>query len=378
MRLMKNPLTQFSDIDGRPLDAGYVFIGVPNDNPENSSVTVYWDALMTQPAAQPLRTVNGHISRSGKPAVMYIDEDYSILVRNRNRVLIYSEPFVQQVDNDIKSPWVASGVNPFYVSANSFTLQGDQTEEFHVGRRLQLFVGSGTVYGTIKTSAYTTFTEIELAMDAGQELDGGLNAINVSILRADHPATPNANIDQTIHGVLTFEDSPVVPDKFYFGAPEEVWWMARRIGEPFVLWDHITGVPVPPTNNPNFRFIKLTASDAYNSGVLTSESISGSAPRIAASAVVSLVGSPLNGRTVRLINTERRFIRAGNSGLLEDDMYQTHTHSSGYKAGAFNGNQVSIPWDVLGTQDGTTVTSASGGTETRPRNIGATVYMRIK
>src|SRR5690606_16973710 len=103
-----------------------------------------------------------------------------------------------------KSPWVASGVNPFYVSANSFTLQGDQTGEFHVGRRLQCFVGAGIVYGTIKTSVYTTFTEIELAMDAGQELDGGLNLINVSIMRGDHPSTPFFNVDETQGGVKTF------------------------------------------------------------------------------------------------------------------------------------------------------------------------------
>jgi hypothetical protein len=45
------------------------------------------------------------------------------------------------------SQWLSSGAAPTYVSATSFTLAGDQTTEFHVGRRLQFTVTAGTVYG---------------------------------------------------------------------------------------------------------------------------------------------------------------------------------------------------------------------------------------
>src|SRR5690606_34982418 len=55
-------------------------------------------------------------------------------------------------------------------------------------------------------------------------------------------------------------------------------WYGKAIGEPFFLWDHISGVAVPPTSVAGLRFVKLTASDAYNAGVLTGESVSGSAP----------------------------------------------------------------------------------------------------
>lgn len=101
-------------------------------------------------------------------------------------------------------------------------------------------------------------------------------------------------------------------------------WALQPIGVPFPIQTHITGVPVPPTDNPNYRYIKLTASDSYNTGVLTSESVSGSAPLVQATAVINDAGSPMNGQTVRLINTERRFLRPGSSGTVEADALQGH------------------------------------------------------
>src|SRR5690606_6593990 len=102
-------------------------------------------------------------------------------------------------------------------------------------------------------------------------------------------------------------------------------WLSKPIGEPFPLWDHIPGCPLPPTDNPNFRFIKLTAGDAYNTGVLTAESVTGTAPLVQATAEISLVGSPVDGATVHLINTEARVLRAGVSGTVQDDALQNIT-----------------------------------------------------
>lgn len=93
------------------------------------------------------------------------------------------------------SQWQASGVAPTYISASSFALAGDQTSEFHVGRRLQLTTSGGTVYGTIATSSYngTSLTTIAATMDGAQVLDSGLSAVSYGILRADHPALPTTS-----------------------------------------------------------------------------------------------------------------------------------------------------------------------------------------
>lgn len=106
-------------------------------------------------------------------------------------------------------------------------------------------------------------------------------------------------------------------------------WQMIPIGAEFPIDATATGVDIPPTDNPNYRYIKLTASDSYNDGVLTSESVSGSAPQVQATAVINDAGSPMNGQTVRLINTERRFLRPGSSGTVEADAMQNITAGLG-------------------------------------------------
>ncbi|GIB54315.1 phage tail protein [Vibrio cholerae] len=59
----------------------------------------------------------------------------------------------------------------------------------------------------------------------------------------------------------------------------------------------------PPTNDPRFRFVKLTYNDAYNTGLLTSQTLSGSAPELVSTAVISAAQSAINGQTIYLKNT---------------------------------------------------------------------------
>lgn len=176
--------------------------------------------------------------------------------------------------------------------------------------------------------------------------------------------------NESIAGIKTFVDSPVVPSDFC--------WMTKAVGEPFALRDDLAGVPLPPTNNDAYRYIKLTAADAYNTGVLTSESVSGSAPNVIATAVISLVGSPINGRTVNLLNTERRFIRAGSSGTVEADTFRAHTHGLSGNVPLLNVGGSEGDGPIAGNRAATGATNSTGGAETRPKNQGASFYMRIK
>lgn len=80
------------------------------------------------------------------------------------------------------SQWV-SGPTPTYVNATSFTLVGDQTSDFHVGRRIKSTNSGGSIYSTIITSAYTTLTTITVVNDSGV-LDSGLSAVSYGLLTA--------------------------------------------------------------------------------------------------------------------------------------------------------------------------------------------------
>jgi hypothetical protein len=92
------PLTQlappypiFTDKNGDPLDAGYLYFGTAGLNPETNPIQVYYDVNLTQPAAQPLRTSNGYVMRSGSPALIYANSQFSVTVRDKaSQLVIYS------------------------------------------------------------------------------------------------------------------------------------------------------------------------------------------------------------------------------------------------------------------------------------------------
>jgi len=93
------PLTQlappypiFTDKSGSPLDNGYLYFGTVNLNPETNPITVYYDAALTQPAAQPLRTSNGYVMRNGSPAIIYANTYFSVTVRDKNRAMVIYSP----------------------------------------------------------------------------------------------------------------------------------------------------------------------------------------------------------------------------------------------------------------------------------------------
>lgn len=100
--------------------------------------------------------------------------------------------------------WI-TGPTPTYVSTTSFTLVGDQTSTFHIGRRVKTTNSGGTVYSTITASAYTTLTTITVANDSGS-LDSGLSVISYGLFSASNTSWPPASA-YTING-LTEDTAP--------------------------------------------------------------------------------------------------------------------------------------------------------------------------
>jgi hypothetical protein len=82
----------FTDIDGQPLENGYVWIGTANLDPQTNPINVYWDAALTILAPQPIRTLAGYPANSGTPARLYVNSDYSTRVMNKNGSVVYSAP----------------------------------------------------------------------------------------------------------------------------------------------------------------------------------------------------------------------------------------------------------------------------------------------
>jgi hypothetical protein len=87
------------EIDGSPLEDGYIFIGQPGLNAESNPQTVYWDGALSVVAAQPIRTLNGYPARSGSPAMMYVGGNFSIVVRDKAGVMVYASLFNTYTDD---------------------------------------------------------------------------------------------------------------------------------------------------------------------------------------------------------------------------------------------------------------------------------------
>jgi hypothetical protein len=114
------PYPQFFDpADGLPLNNGTLFIGVANANPEGSPITAYWDAAATQPAAQPIPIVNGYPSRNGTAANVYVNSDYSMTVKNKNGLIVLSNPITNTFASTLAASTGASLVGWIYAAASA-------------------------------------------------------------------------------------------------------------------------------------------------------------------------------------------------------------------------------------------------------------------
>ena len=94
------PFVTFVGLNGLPLEDGRIFVGAAGQNPETNPIAVYWDDALTQPAAQPLKTLAGYISRNGTPSQLYVGADnYSIVVKNKRGVVVYTSLFANPLGN---------------------------------------------------------------------------------------------------------------------------------------------------------------------------------------------------------------------------------------------------------------------------------------
>lgn len=89
MTMFLAPYTAIADIDGSPLDAGFIFFGEYGKDPELFPIEVFWDADFTAPASQPIRTRNGYPVRNGSPTKVYLKTaQHSVVIKNRNSAFI--------------------------------------------------------------------------------------------------------------------------------------------------------------------------------------------------------------------------------------------------------------------------------------------------
>lgn len=95
MQRLVNPDPLFLDLRGSLSDAGYLYVGEADEDPEATPLTVYWDEAGTQVAEQPLRTRGGFVVNGANPAFVWINaDDYSLREKDADGNLVRNIPSV--------------------------------------------------------------------------------------------------------------------------------------------------------------------------------------------------------------------------------------------------------------------------------------------
>jgi hypothetical protein len=187
----------WSEIDGSPLEDGYIYIGIAGLNAESNPQTVYFDGALSVTAAQPIRTLNGYPARSGSPAMMYVAGDFSIVVRDKAGVLIYASLFNTYTDN------FGTMANQ---NANAVAITGGTI----TGLSTPLPIGSGGTGGATQSAARTALGLGTIATQDASAVAVTGGTINGTSIGATTPAagtftdlTGKARLSTETTGTLT-------------------------------------------------------------------------------------------------------------------------------------------------------------------------------
>lgn len=156
----------FTDIDGQPLEDGYVWIGTANLDPQTNPINVYWDAALTLPASQPIRTLAGYPANSGTPARLYVNSDYSIRVMNKNGSVVYGAPTVTERYSDLVVSVAASNVSFIQAGAGAVTRTAQNKMRDIIDAR---------DYGAVADGVTNNTTSVQAALDALSIYGGTVN-----------------------------------------------------------------------------------------------------------------------------------------------------------------------------------------------------------
>jgi hypothetical protein len=158
------PFQYFTESDGSPLEAGKIYVGTVNLNPITNPVTVYWDADGLIPADQPIRTIGGFPSRNGSPSKLFVPSDYSILVRDRNDVLMYSDLNAFGELDAAQIPYTPPGTNAIVTNVETVLRRKVYSQDYPT---YQDAINAGDI---IEFPAGTLPISAQFTVPAGKEL----------------------------------------------------------------------------------------------------------------------------------------------------------------------------------------------------------------
>jgi len=161
----------------------------------SNALTTYQDSAGSTPHSNPI-TLN---SRGEPPAPIWLTAamSYKFILKTAADVTVRTIDNVSGVNDSSVTidEWVSSGLTPTYVSATSFTLAGDQTTAFHIGRKLKVTDGGGTKYVRITNSVFGALTTVTVEGDA---LATPTSAVSLGLIKRTNTSLPAVEDDELI------------------------------------------------------------------------------------------------------------------------------------------------------------------------------------
>lgn len=300
---------------------------------------------------------------------------YKIIIKNADGAVLRTIDNVAGINDASvsQSQWVQSGLTPTYISATSFSLVGDQTAIFHVGRRLQTLNTSGLIYSTIATSTFGAgVTTITTVNDSGV-LDLGLSQVSYGLISADNSSFPGALLGPANTIALT-DDSTTNAAHYLTFADGTAGQENLKTDTTKLAYNPSTG---DLTGQAQVGDVKYTARSTAPTGWLKANGAAVSRTTYAAlfAAIGTTFGAGDGSTTFNLPDLRGEFIRGWDDGRGADpgrafgsaqaDELKSHAHTGG----GFNTGASANLGPNLGNYMNPSNTGATGGTETRPRNV---------
>lgn len=201
------PYETFIDIDGQPLEAGYIYVGVSGLNAQSNPVSVYWDPELTIPAQQPIRTKAGHPIYAGSAAKFYTLGDYSIIIQNVRGSTVYTKasgnaPILYSPEGAVTVPNGGTTEVTLFEDTLTAVPGGELTYFDGIGITLpEMLALAGTrkvriPSGTIDFSVADTAADIECGPNAF--LNGRINFTGSASIKATHVRAAAISVDSDV------------------------------------------------------------------------------------------------------------------------------------------------------------------------------------
>lgn len=190
-------------------DAGVVLAGGLLYTYQAGSTTnqaTYTDSTQVTPNANPI--VLGSNGRPSNEIWLQSGQSYKFVLKDSSGNTLGTWDNVSGI-NDVttsQSEWSSTGLTPTYISGTQFSVSGNQTSAFSVGRRVQATITAGSYYGYISASSFGGGVTTVTCVADSSPLDSGLSVVNLGLQGTPNLSAPEQLVrtTQSTIGNITF------------------------------------------------------------------------------------------------------------------------------------------------------------------------------